>query len=174
MKSTISQTLAAGAKKKGICKNGLDQLLKTQYTADFVQLYVDGLEFCLVNDFPSNDFIREHFKGKMEPQGVHLDEVFMTKNDRRVIALGKCNAIVDLNGFSVCELFVKHNSEISLRTYGHAFAMIDVFDDSKLTVRAFESSTVIVNRYGGELTIKEFDSSKVKLNEKQLFTIKNQ
>lgn len=145
----LGKELALIAKRKGICQEWFNQMKTLDNKEKLLEMYVRGIDFCLSNDFPTNDYIREHFVGTMEEYGVHLDESLNTANDRRVVALGRCLGRVEINNFGVSEIFVKHESDLVVIAKGNSFVMIDMFDNSKLHVIASADSKVCVNRYGG-------------------------
>lgn len=163
---SISSELAKQAKRKGICEDWYLELKNETDTDSLLKMYIKGIDFCLSNDYPSNDYIRKNFKGKMEAHGIHLDEVIDFKNKKKVVALGKCLGTVVMNEFNVSEIFIKNNSEIVVMAHGNSFAMIDLFDDSKLTVFTYDNAKVFVNRYGGEITQTQNDNSTIKIVEK--------
>ena len=163
---SISKELAKEAKKKGICKEWHTELKHTEDVAGLAAMYLSGIDFCLSNDYPSNDYLRKHFKGKMEPYGIHLDDNIQVKNERKVVALGTCTGIIEIGEYNVSELFVKHNSDLVLVVRDNAFVMVDMFDDSKLNIIAGDNARVCVNRYGGDVEYESYGDSYVKFKEK--------
>ena len=55
---------------KGLCQPWQNKLRDGVSMKRLVDLYVRGIDFCIKNDYPTLDFIRENFKGKCEPYGV--------------------------------------------------------------------------------------------------------
>lgn len=162
----LSHELAKQAKINGICEDWY-LILKNEKDIDsLLDMYIKGIDFCLSNDYPSNDFIRKNFKGKMEAHGIHLDEVIDIVNERKVIALGKTMGTVEITDYEVSEIFVKNNSELTITASGNSFVMVDIFDDSKVTVSASDDSKVVINRYGGKVFQDSKDDSCIKLIEK--------
>lgn len=162
----LSKELAERARKQGICKEWHDELLSLKDKDKMVEMYLRGIDFCLSNDYPGNDFIRSHFKGAMEKHGVFLDDAVKVENKPKCVCLGTCSGNVLVDNFNVCEVFVKHNSEIVISAKDNAFVMVDVFDDSVVMIHAHDRAKVCVNRYGG--AVKQFadDEAMVKIREK--------
>lgn len=131
-----------------------------------LEMYVKGIDFCLANDFPTNDYIRDNFAGKMESYGVHLDESLNLSNNRRIIALGRCLGRIETNMYNVSEFFLKHDSDLLVIAKGHSFVMIDMFDNSKLHVIASADAKVCVNHYGGDLKTESCEDAIIKVIEK--------
>lgn len=162
----IGKELANAAKKKGICKEWFNKMKSLDDKDALIQMYVKGIDFCLSNNFPSNDYIRINFAGKMEAYGVHLDEFLNNINDCRVVALGRCLGKIEVNKFNVAEIFIKHESNLLVVAKGNSFVRIDMFDNSKLHVFASEDAKVCINHYGGDLTTEKNDDAIVKVIQK--------
>lgn len=162
----IGKELARSAKKNGICMEWYNQLIDLNDKDKLVQMYVDGIDFCISNDWPSNEYIRDNFKGVMEKHGVHLDEALNVTNEPKTVALGACNGIVEVNDFRVCQVFAKHDSDIVIMARDNAHVMIDIFDNAVVSVIACNSSRVYVNRYGGRVDFEKHHNSSVIIKEK--------
>ena len=70
----VTKQLAKAAQANGICTPWLNELKTLENKDALVDMYIRGLDFCLANDYPSNDFILLHFKFMMETHGVFLDD----------------------------------------------------------------------------------------------------
>lgn len=162
----LSKELARQAKAKGICAPWHAELLKLKDKDLMVEMYLKGIDFCLANDFPSNDFIRKHSNGVMEKHGVFLDMEINVENLPKCVCLGETRGRVDVNGYKVCELFAKHDSAINVIAKDHAFVMIDVFDNAVVSVYASDRAKVCVNHYGGKVIQSVSDDAFVKIREK--------
>jgi hypothetical protein len=69
----VNKRLARDAKKKGICEEWYGRLIDTKGKDELIKMYLEGIDFCLSNEYPSNEFIRQHFVGTCEAYGVFLD-----------------------------------------------------------------------------------------------------
>lgn len=162
----LEKELALQAKKLGICEEWFDEILTTKDKAALVQIYVRGLDFCLSNDYPTNEYIRTHFAGVMEAFGVHLDESLQIMNEKVVVALGKCLGRIETNMFNVSEIYIKNESDLLVVAKGNSFVMIDMFDNSRLHVVASANAKVCVNHYGGEIKKDQQENAIIKVIEK--------
>ena len=154
------------AKKHGICEDWYLQLKNEKDVDSMLEMAIKGIDFCLSNDFPSNDFIRKNFKGKMEHYGIHLDEVLNLVSEKKVVALGACTGIIEVKDYDVCEVFVKHNSKVKIMANENAFVMVDLFDGAEIEVYSDDNATVCINRYGGTIIDKSQGESRIKIIEK--------
>jgi len=163
-KELAKQALAAGAKKD--CSI-YQKLQAAESRSDLVQIYLDGIDFCLSNEFPANDFIRKHFTGAMEQYNIYLDEFAALINPKQVVALGKTSGTVKVDEYNVSQVYVKHNSKLKIKATDHSFVMIDIFDDTSIEVEASGDAKVCVNRYGNSAVVfDEKDNARVKIIEK--------
>lgn len=164
----LSRQLAKEAAKHKACKDGYNQLLKLDNKPAMVRLYLEKIDFCISNEYPSNAFIKEHFAGVMEDYGVFVDHKNINvTNCRKLVTLGTCNAKCVVDGYSTSQVFVKNESEINIIAKDNAFVMVDVFDDSVVIVTAYDKAKVCVNRYGGTINVfKESPTSAIKVREK--------
>lgn len=165
----LSKELAKQAKKFDICQEWHDKLKSLDNKKAMVAMYVKGIDFCLSNDYPNNEFIRANFKGVMEEFGVFLDDTIDLTNTKRCVALGRTKGRVEINEWSACDVFVKHDSELTIVAKGNAFVMIDLFDNAVIHLHAQDHTTVCVNKYGGTLVVNPInpgDKARVKIFEK--------
>lgn len=162
----LGKELAKQAKVKGICEEWFDTLKDTEDMGKLIAMYLKGIDFCLSNNWPDNEFIRNRFKGKMELYGVHLDENLDVKNKRVTVALGRCTGMVEVENYTVAQLYVKHDSALWVKASENSFMMIDVFDNSIISVFASGEAKVCINRFGGQVETHQTGNAVIKVIEK--------
>lgn len=163
----IAKELAKQAKRLDICQEWHDELKNLDDKKAMIEMYLKGIDFCLSNDYPNNEYIRANFKGVMEQFGVFLDDSIDLVDVDKCVALGTTKGCVKINGFSVSEIFVKHSSELTIIARDNAFVMVDLFDNAVIHVQAHDRAKVCVNRYGNSvIDHKASDMAMVKIIEK--------
>lgn len=171
MEKELSKRLAKEAKKKGICQEWHTRLLQTTDKQAMVEMYLRGIDFCLANDFPKNDFIKAEFGDLAPLMGVFVDSEIIVENKPKCVCLGATFGKVSTDGFEVTEIFAKHTTEINVVARDDAFVMIDVFDNAVVNLHAHDRAKVCVNRYGGTVNqIIVESTSHVKIREKNTKT----
>ncbi len=117
---------------------------------NLVQLYVKGIDFCISEDFPTLEFMRDNFKGKCEEFGIFIDDEISDLVDSPDVVLnGHCKAMLRYSGYTVARIFVRHNSEAAVNVANNAIVTIDAFDDTNLVIAtAGSDAQVFVNLYG--------------------------
>lgn len=163
----INKRLARDAQKKGICEEWFARLMETKSKGDLIKMYLEGIDFCLSNEYPRNEFIRKHFVGVCEAYGVFLDEAITAENFQHVVALGECEGTTTYDGWNVGQVFVKHRSRLKVLATGNSFVVVDVFDETAVEVEARDNAKVCVNHYGGNITTTTGGKAVIKVIRKQ-------
>lgn len=141
--------LARQAKKKGICKEWYSQLLGVTTLEDLFLMYLEGIDFCLSQNFPSNQFIKDNFSEEdINEFGIFLNQSKFLIDPKKAVFLGACSSSVQVSGYQTTELFVTDTTKLSVLTTGSAFVMIDAFDETIVNLSAVNASRVVVNLYG--------------------------
>ncbi len=85
---------------KGLCLQWQRKLHAGLSVEELAKLYIKGIDFCISEDYPTLDFLREHFKGKCEPFGVYVDDDLPpTKNKPAMVLYGACRAMLEYAGY---------------------------------------------------------------------------
>lgn len=146
----LAQQLKRDGIAKGLCRMWQMKLKDGMDYEALIRLYIRGIDFCISEDYPTLDFIREHFKGKCEPYGVFVDDEVTDKvNLPDTVLNGACKAFLEYDGYSVSRIYARHGSKAAVNVSEHAIVTIDAFDDSEIAVATSGTdATVLVNVYG--------------------------
>lgn len=164
----IEQIKKDGA-DKGLCQLWQMKLREDLEMKELIELYIRGIDFCISEDFPTLNFIREHFKGQCEPYGVYVDdEIGQLKNAPDVVLNGDCKAMLEYDEYTVSRVFIRHNSKAAINLGDNAHVTVDIFDNSDIVIAtAGHDAKVIVKVYGnaklktiGEGIIVRFTNNK--------------
>ena len=151
----LIQQLKSDGIAKGLCRPWQRKLHAGLSVKELAELYIKGIDFCISENYPTLDFLREHFRGKCEPFGVYVDdEIPPTKNKRDMVLNGACKAMLEYDGYSVSRLYVRHDSEVAAIVSDHAIVTIDLFNHAKLHLSIVgDDAEVIVNTYGKDVEV---------------------
>lgn len=136
---------------KGLCRLWRGKLKSGMNIESLVKLFIRGIDFCISENYPTLEFIRDNFRGKCEQYGAFVDdEIKDRKNAPDTVLNGDCKAMMEYDGFTVSRVFVRHNSQAAIIASGNAMVTIDAFDSSILAVATAGSNNaqVYVNLYG--------------------------
>ena len=152
MKKSIVQALTKEADQNGICDEWKIDLSRIRTVDGLCKMYLDGIDFCLSNEYPSVEFLRENFAGMTEKHGIFVDKKCKVEGYKKIVLLGDSDANIAVSGYQVVQVFVKHQSKLSLKATDNTFAIVDMFDNSQLDIELSGNSKVCIMHYGGVIT----------------------
>jgi len=162
----LNKELAAAAKAKGICKEWYDRLQHTEDKHALMQMFLKGIDFCISEEYPAPRFFRP-FDGIRQQYGIFRDELIQAENSKYVAAFGKCEGTAKYTDYEIGQVFVKHESKLTITASGNSFVMVDVFDNADIEITAENDAKVCVNKYGGNVTTSEHGNAVIKVIHKQ-------
>lgn len=145
----LKEYILKTAQAKDICHPWAERIAGVKSVDELLQMYVDGIDFCLANDFPSNNDLVKFAGDKLPDYGICVDKQRLAlKNSKFTVLLGSSEAHLHYTGFTVSQLFVKHTSFTEVLAAGNSFVVIDCFDYSRVDVTATDGAKILVNIYG--------------------------
>lgn len=163
----VSKDLKTKAVKMGLCKGWTDDWTNPNLD-ELVEMYISGLDWCILNDFPSNEYIKTNFGEVAENHGVFTDTEINTINPDIAILNGSTNGHIELSGFVSRDIFVRHDSEVIITIRDNAKAFIRVYDNAKVTVDNQTTGKVFIYKYVDSFMGKIFSSGDVVVRERKL------
>ena len=162
----INRELAAEAKAKGICKEWYNRLQHTEDKHALIKMFLDGIDFCISEDYQPERFFQT-FDGIRQQYGIFRDESIQSENSKYIVAFGQCEGTVEYIGYAVGQVFVKHESKLTIKASDNTFVMVDIFDNAKIEVEAKDNAKVCINQYSGTIISVESDNATIKVIHKQ-------
>ena len=101
----------------------------------------------------------------LENKDALVDDAIELQNQCKCIALGETTGRVAADGYSVVEVWAKHQSSLNIIAKDNAFVMVDVYDYAVVNVYASDRAKVCVNRHGGKVSHATTDDAVVKIRE---------
>lgn len=151
MKMDLAKTLAKDAAKHGICTEWFNELKALTDRRAMVEMYLRGIDFCLKNDYPTNQFIQANFGDIAPEMGVFVNKnlgINNQVNNPKCVCLGSTFGGISYNDYNVGEVFIKHDSNVFIHASDNAFVMVDIFDDGNVHIIAHDHAKVVINKYG--------------------------
>jgi hypothetical protein len=150
----IKEELLEGALAAQGCEDGMAQLGEAMDKEEMLQCFIDRVDFCLAKDFPTKEFLKEHFGEVLHKKRIYADERVEIRGGNAIL-LGSCEAVCDLEGYAVSRLYVKHDTRMEIRARDNAFVMVDVLDDAEVEVHCKDEAKVVVNLYARAKATRE-------------------
>lgn len=148
-KKSIGKKLKLQAESLGACEKGLDSLEKLN-EQELINRYVHFIDFVLEKNFPSNEFIKENFdKALLAHNNIYVDAEFERRNARQVVVVqGKSKGVLLYDGMTCADVYVRHDSEVTIDCSRLSKVFISVYDNAKVNVTQRDGASVYVYLHG--------------------------
>ena len=154
MDKDLSSVLKSQAVSLGLCKEWTEGW-GYPGQQELIDKFLHGIDFCIKHNWPGVDFIKKNFdKGLLHRNGVFTDEPVHVKDlNGQLVLNGKCEGMVLAGGMTVCDVYVRHECEITLDCKGLSKVFVNVYDRAKVHVTQRDGASVYVYAHGDECKI---------------------
>lgn len=154
-KNKLNDDLKSQAEKLGACKQGIDGLEKCNQQ-ELINRYVHFIDFTIEKDFPSNAFIKKNFdKEDLERNNIYVDARVERRNARQVVVVqGKSYGQLLYDGYTTADVYVRHDSEITIDCSRLSKVFISVYDNAKVKLVQRDAASVYVYLHGKNCTLE--------------------
>lgn len=161
----INAALKAKAVELGLCGQWQKMWDGKWDRPTMIAKYKEGIDFCLKNNFPANDFITSNFtKKSLRKGGVFINDKYSVLNERVTVVRGNSEIIARYNGMAVSELYVADNSTVHIFAKNNSHVIVHLLGNAEITASQNDQSTIMVIKHSeacsvipahGLVTIKE-------------------
>ena len=154
IKKNLGKQLKSQAEMLGACKKGLDNL-ENLSEHELVNRYIHFIDFAVSANFPSNEFIKENFdKEILHKHNIYVDECVERRNARTVVVIqGKCTGNLFYDSFTTSDIYVRHDSDISIDCSRMSKVFINLYDNAKVHISQRDGATVYVYKHGDKCKV---------------------
>ncbi len=146
-----TKPIITSAKNKGLCKEYVSDFQKDGSLKNLCAKYFEGSDWTMKKDFPSMQMLRA-FKGESEEFGLHTDykgdDFNVNSIHKQMAFFGDSEAKINVSGFSVFEIYIRHNSKININAKGNARLIICLLDNTTVKVNCADESNAVIYQYG--------------------------
>lgn len=147
---------------KGLCRLWQGKLKPGTNIGTLCSMFVAGIDFCISENYPTLEFLRENLKGKCEEFGIFIDDQVSITNLSDSVLNGSCSANLVYSDYTVSRLYIRHNSKAIIDICDHAIVTVDAFDNSSLEITASEGTKVLINLYGNAIVKTNSEGIKIR------------
>lgn len=164
--SELSKTLKNQAVSLGLCAEWTEAWGNPDKQG-LIDKYLHGIDFCIKHDYPSVEFIKKHF----EPDLLHRNNIFVneevSRRNMNLIAVlnGKCTGTLLFDGFSSCDVYIRHESNITIDCSRLSKVFINIYDYAKINVIARDAASVYVYQHGNNCSVNSKGEVMVRISE---------
>ena len=151
----LSRTLLNQAVALGLCQQWTQEW-GAPNQQELIDKYLHGIDFCIDKGYPTNAFIKEHFdKEILHRNNIFVDEDVQKRNMNHTAVLnGSCKGTLLFDGFSICDLYVRHDSEVTIDCSQYCKIFINVYDRAKVNVIQRGIASVYVYIHGEDCVVE--------------------
>lgn len=154
----INQRLRDEAIRLGLC-----QQWQREWSGDWdedkmIARYIKGIDFCLKNNYPSNDFILRNFsRDALRRGGLFVDDVHSCLNYKYIVVKGISHIKARYNATNIGNIYVTDAAEVEVTARGRSFVVISALGHAKVTTHQYDAGDIVVIRHSAECTIIPLD-----------------
>lgn len=154
-RNNLGKKLKSQAEMLGACDKGLDNLDRLN-EQELVNRYIHFIEFAIDKNWPSNEFIKENFdRSLLEHNNIYVDSVIERRNARQVVVVqGSSSGVLLYDGYTTADVYVRHDSEITIDCSRMSKVFISVYDNAKVKVLQRDGASVYVYAKSKDCTIE--------------------
>ncbi len=134
--SKLNDTLRKEARGLGLCDAWYNEWKGSDYSQQkLIDKYIEGIDFCIGNRYPSNEFIKKNFDGPLLfKNNIVVCDQYSMLNPFVGVVLGESAVKVRCNGWHVSKIYVRDTSELEVYVRQHAHLIIHAYDEAKVTI----------------------------------------
>lgn len=140
----------------GLCEQWTNDWSENRNKQELIEMWLRGIDFAIANDYPTNEFIKEHFEPKLLKENhIFVDSPFHGVNlDKKVILCGKSDGVLEFDKFSTCDIYIRHECHAHIRASGCSKVFINLYDGAKISIKQMEAAKVYVYLHGSNCHVK--------------------
>jgi len=159
----LNKELRDNAISLGLC-NEWQQLWQNDWSQEkMAEMMFRGLDFCLKNRYPSNDFIVNHFELDFRRKSnVFVDDKYSILNQIQCLILGNSEITARYNTWNHGNIYIRDNASLKLITKNRCFVIVHLFDEAYVTAEQLDKSKIVLIKHSDKVTIIADSNIKVK------------
>lgn len=147
----LSDRMKQEAVSLGLCAQWTAEWENGTSKDEMVEKFVRGLDFCIQHNFPSTEVMKKDFGDVIHKHGVYVDEEVHLRHPKTIVLNGRCRGSLYCGDFDAGNIYVRHDTDVTIRVDGHAYVHISVYDKAKVNVMCAPSAKCFIYQYGGEI-----------------------
>ena len=133
---SLNHQLRSLARDKGLCDKWFKEWSDENYSLQqLIDKYIEGIDFCITNKYPSNEYIKTNFPQELlRKNGILVDDKWALLNPTYAVLLGKSLSTIRLNGRKVSQLYIQESSRAEIHIKDLAHVVIHLYDNAKIHI----------------------------------------
>lgn len=150
---TKSEELRNEAIGYGLCDEWQRRFGKQATDQEMIDLYKEGIDFCISHRFPSAEFIENNFnKEQLVDNGIFVNSTLgklpkCSNDNNEYVFAGNTKAKITIKGHRVVTLWLLDESDVDVEIEDTSRASIRIYHDSKVNVLNASINPVFCYKY---------------------------
>lgn len=143
----LSDILKREAIGLNLCAQWAEEWADDSDRQTLIDKYKKGIDFALLHDWPSNEFIKANFDRELLNRNlIFIDEALDLDNAPSGVYIlnGECSGTIRLAPWAVATLYLRHDTNVCIEAGDFARVFVRLYDTADATVNAGESAVVKV------------------------------
>lgn len=134
----------------GLCEKWTNDWSENRSKQELIDMWLRGLDFSIENDYPTNEFIKEHFEPELLKENhIFVDSPFHGVNlDKKVVVCGKSDGVLEFDKYATCDVYVRHESHAHVQASGCSKVFINLYDGANITIKQMDMAKVYIYLHG--------------------------
>jgi hypothetical protein len=154
----LQELLKTQAIELGLCQQWQDEWGTPDVDA-LCDKFIRGIDFCIKHDFPKVVEINYHFhREDLERNGIFTQPGVIARSEgqKHVITMGESVVDVFVPDYSICDIYIRHNSKVNLHAGANSFVYFTILDNGKITIKEKQDGARIkCSYYSGVINNKD-------------------
>lgn len=142
--------------QNGLCEQWQNDWTLDKSNTELLEMFIKGQDFCIANNYPSKEFIKENFDIDFRRKnGVLVDDKYSLSNKRHIILMGNSTSNIRYNMWNVGAVYLRHDSVAVITAKNNSFVMVHLHDNATVSVAASDKAKIVVIRASSACAIKQ-------------------
>lgn len=159
----LNSELKTQAITNGLCEEWQGIWKEDRTPEQLIKMMYNGLDFCLIHHWPSNDFIKQNFDlDTLRQNGVLVDDTYSLLNPANSLILGNSNAKIRYNFTYIGNVNVRDRSDVTLTAKGRSFVIVHLFDNASITAHQADNASIVIIKHSTNVHIHSNEGVKIR------------
>ena len=158
----LNETLKSRAVDLGLCEQWQKEWNEDWDYDKLISKFYVGIDFCLSNKYPTNDFIKNNFPiDILRRKSVLVDEKRSVLNAPDMAVFGSSEVVARYNARNCGRIYIKDVSSLKITAHNNAFVIVHILDNAKVYAEAYEKADLIIIKHSIDCAITANDSVRI-------------
>lgn len=159
----LNKCLKKKAIELGLCKQWQSKWEQDWPQEKLIEKYYEGIDFCLRNNFPSDDFIQAHIpQNFLRANGFYINDIRSGLNHTYSIIKKESIVTLRYNASNIGTVYVTDYSELNLTAKNRSFVIVHALGNAIITAHATDNAKITVIQHSPVTSICAIGNTTIK------------